>query len=76
MTQSPRYQNITLDPSPRERCVEVDGREPVGRKELRHPPTSSKRGGGNPNIWKISNKDTNTHDDEIDLGRPTCKVIG
>jgi hypothetical protein len=38
MNASPKVPNISLDPSPGEICVEVDGRKPVGRKELRNPP--------------------------------------
>jgi hypothetical protein len=64
MTASPKVPNISLDPSPREICVEVDGREPTGRKALRHPPSSSMRGGRRPNIWKRSDEETDTCDDE------------
>jgi hypothetical protein len=64
MTASPKVPNISLDPSPRERCVKVDGREPTGRKALRHPPSSNTRGGGRPNIWKRSDEETDTCDDE------------
>jgi hypothetical protein len=77
MTASPKVPNMTLDPYPRERCVEVDGKRSTGRKELRHPSSSNTRGGGRPNIWKKSDEETDTCDDEIDLtdsGRPTCKV--
>jgi hypothetical protein len=45
MTASPKVPNITLDPSPRERCVRVDGKRSTGRKELRHPPSTNTRGG-------------------------------
>jgi hypothetical protein len=42
----------TLDPYPRERCVEVDRKRSAGMKELRHPPSSSMRGSRRPKIWK------------------------
>jgi hypothetical protein len=45
MATSPMVPNMTLDPYPRERCVDVDGKRSVGRKELRHPPSSNMRGG-------------------------------
>jgi hypothetical protein len=74
MTASPKVPNITLDPSPRERCVRFDGKRSTGRKALRHPPSTNMRGGGRPNIWKKSDEETDTRDDETDLGRLTCKV--
>jgi hypothetical protein len=51
MTTGPKVPNITLDPYPRERCVKVDGKRSIGRKELRHPSSSNMRGGRRPNIW-------------------------
>jgi hypothetical protein len=56
MTASPKVPNMTLDPYPRERCVEVDRKRYVGRKALRHPPSSSMRGSRRPNIWKDSDE--------------------
>jgi hypothetical protein len=76
MTASPKVPNITLDPSPRVICVEFYGREPARRKALRHPPSSNMRGGRRTNIWKRSDEETDAHDDETNLGRPTCKVKG
>jgi hypothetical protein len=64
MTAIPKVQNISLDPSPRARCVEVDGREPARSKELRNHPSSNTRYGRRPNIWKRSDEETDTCDDE------------
>jgi hypothetical protein len=47
---------MTLDPYPRERCVEFDRKRSVGRKALRHPPSSNMRGSRRPNIWKDSDE--------------------
>jgi hypothetical protein len=44
MTTIPKVPNITLDPSPRARCVGVDGKRSAGRKALRHPPSNSDEG--------------------------------
>jgi hypothetical protein len=52
----PQGTKITLDPCPRERCVEFDRKRSVGRKELRHPPSSNMRGSRRPKIWKDSDE--------------------
>jgi hypothetical protein len=56
MTVSPKVLQITLDPCPRARCVEVNRKRSTGRKELRNPPSSSMRGNMRPKIWKESNE--------------------
>jgi hypothetical protein len=56
MTASPKVLKMTLDPCPRERCVEFDRKRSTGRKALRHPPSSNMRGSRRPNIWKDSMK--------------------
>jgi hypothetical protein len=56
MTASPKVLKMTLDPCPRERCVEVDRKRSTGRKELRHPPSSNTRSSRRPNIWKNSDE--------------------
>jgi hypothetical protein len=56
MTASPKVPNMTLDPYPRERCVEVDRKRSTGRKALRHPPSSNTRGSRRPKIWKDSDE--------------------
>jgi hypothetical protein len=43
MTASPKVLIMTLDPYPRERCVEVDRKRSIGRRELRHPPSTNMR---------------------------------
>jgi hypothetical protein len=69
--------NNSRYPYRREICVEVDGKRSIGRKELRHPPSSNTRGGEGQIFGRDWTKETNTCDDEIDLiisGRMTCKV--
>jgi hypothetical protein len=56
MTTSPKVSQITLDPCPRETCVEVDRKRTVGRKALRHPPSSNTRASRRPKIWKDSDE--------------------
>jgi hypothetical protein len=52
MTASPKVLKITLDPCPREKCVDIDRKGCTGRKKLRHSPSSNMRGSKRPNIWK------------------------
>jgi hypothetical protein len=56
MTTSPKVPNMTLDPYPREICVEFDRKRSIGRKELGNPPSSSMRGSRRKNIWKDSDE--------------------
>jgi hypothetical protein len=50
MTINPKVLNITLDPYPRERFVEADGKRSVGGKALRNPSSFNMRGAERPNI--------------------------
>jgi hypothetical protein len=45
-----------LYPCPRERCVEFDRKRSIGRKVLRHPPSSSIRSNRRSNILKESDE--------------------
>jgi hypothetical protein len=77
MTASPKVPNITLDPYPRERCVEFDGKRSTWKEGIKASFIIQHEGWKRPNIWKKSDEETDTCDDEIDLtdlGRPTCKV--
>jgi hypothetical protein len=56
MTSSHKVPKMTLDPCPREICVEFDRNISTRRKELRHPPSSITRGRKRPKIWKDSNE--------------------
>jgi hypothetical protein len=56
MTTSPKVPQITIDPCPRAICDEVDRKRSVGRKALRHPPSSITRGSRRLNIWKDSDE--------------------
>jgi hypothetical protein len=56
MIASPKVPNMTLDPYPRARCVEVDWKISPRRKVLRHPPSSNTRGRRKPKIWKDSDE--------------------
>jgi len=56
MTASPKVPNMTLDPYSKVRCVEVDRNISIGRKSLRHPPSTTMRGRRRPNIWKESDE--------------------
>jgi hypothetical protein len=56
MTTSPKVLIMTLDPYPRERCVEVDRKRYAGRRALRNPPSTNMRSSRRPNIWKDSDE--------------------
>jgi hypothetical protein len=56
MNTNPKVPQITIDPCPREICVEFDRKRSVGRKALRHPPSSNMRGSRRPKIWKDSDE--------------------
>jgi hypothetical protein len=56
MIASHKVLNMDLDPCPRARCVEFDGKRSTGRKESRHPPSSITRGSIRKNIWKEFNE--------------------
>jgi hypothetical protein len=56
MTASPKVLKMTLYPHPREICVEVDRNISIGRRELRHPPSSNMRSRRMPKIWKDSDE--------------------
>jgi hypothetical protein len=56
MTASPNVLKITLDPCPKEICVEFYRKRYVRRKELRNPPSSGMRSSRRTNIWKNSEK--------------------
>jgi len=76
MTASPKVPIISLDSSPKEICVKFDGREPTGRKELMHSPSSNMKGGEDKKIGRYQMKILTLVMIRIDLGRPTCKVKG
>jgi len=52
MKTNPKVPNITLEPYPKARCVEFNGRDPLERKALSHPSSTNTRGGRRQNIWK------------------------
>jgi len=56
MTTIPKVPKMTLDPCPKEKCVEVDRKRFARRKALRHPPSSSMRSSRRLNIWNNSDK--------------------
>jgi hypothetical protein len=55
MNANPKVLKMILYPYPREICVEFDRKISVGRRELRHPPSSNTRGSRRP-IWKDSDE--------------------
>jgi hypothetical protein len=84
MIASPKVQNVTLDPYPREICFEVDINIFIGRKELMNPPSSNMRGRRRPNIWKESDEnivrttlryDSDMHQMEISHERDSLNSI-
>jgi len=52
MIASPKVLIVTLNICPRVIWVDVDRKRFVGRKELKHPPSSSTRGSRRTKIWK------------------------
>jgi hypothetical protein len=64
----PQGTKITLDPYPRERCVEVDRKRYARRRELRNPP-SSNTSSRSQNIWKDSDENivrtTSRYDSDV-----------
>jgi hypothetical protein len=56
MNASPRVLKKTLDICLGVRCIEVDRKRSIGRRELRHPPSFNTRSSRSPNIWKDSEK--------------------
>jgi hypothetical protein len=52
MTAIPKVLKMTLDPYPITRCVDVDRKRSIGRRELRNPPSFNTRSSRRPNIWK------------------------
>jgi hypothetical protein len=55
-TANPKVLKMTLDPCFRARCVEVDRKKFVGRRELRNPPSSNTLSSRKKNIWKDSDE--------------------